>query len=136
MSVEMSGWDTLDRALADAERALKNERELADMMAEACAPAVKAIASIIGTGRPWRETGLTAKDISVALDKESRVGGAVSVAIGASPKRAFIVRMLERGTSYSPAFPALRPGWDVAEGQVKAAITSGLRRLLPTLAKG
>ncbi len=133
-SLQMSGFDVLQRQLAAAADQLADEKAIGAMAVEAAKPAVDAIAAIVGTGSPWEETKLTRADISAQVAKDSPPG-VVKIAIG-SKRRSWILRLQEFGTRNQPAHPALRPGWDSTASTVKSGIVPGLRALLPSLRSG
>lgn len=133
MSVKSEGFSAISDAFDEAARALSDEPALTTMMLAAAQPAVARIAQIVGTGSPWQESKLTRADIGAAVNKEGALGSRVAIDIGASPKRAFILRFIEFGTSKMRPYPALRPGWDATKDDLRARIVAGLRELLPSL---
>jgi HK97 gp10 family phage protein len=134
-SLQLEGFQEIDKKFGALYAALRDERVIAAMMIEAAQPMVDAAKAIVGTGVPtWIESGDTARDIGVEIDKERAVGSSVAVSVGAH-RRSPILRFLEFGTSEQPAYPVLRPAWDQTRGAVSASIVAGLRSLVSSALK-
>ncbi len=127
MGVKAEGLDRVDQKLERDIQTLSDERLIVGIVLEAVQPAVDAAKAIVGTGSPYRETGLTREDIHATVNKESAVG-VVKVSIGASKRNAYKLRFLERGTSKQRAYPVLRPAHDSTRSQVMASIAAGLMK--------
>lgn len=127
MGVRLEGWDEAFGTLDKMVRVLEDERAIAEVALEGVKPMVRAVADRIGTGSIWRESGMTRRDIHASIDKES-APGLVKIAIGATKKHAFKVRLNEFGTSKQPAYPSLRPGHDETISTVTSNIVKGLAR--------
>jgi len=129
MGVKCVGFDSAFGKLEEAARALDDEKKVGEIVLNAVAPMVDRVKDLIGTGSAWKETGDTRADIHAEIDKESEVG-TVKVAIGASKRHAFKVRLNEFGTSKQPAYPSLRPAHDETIGEVKESVAHGIVELM------
>jgi HK97 gp10 family phage protein len=129
MGVKLEGFREAFDSLERAAKALDGERQVSDIALKAVEPMVQRVKDRIGTGSPWRESGRTKADIHASIDKESEVG-TVKIAIGASKRNAFKVRLNEFGTSKQPAYPSLRPAHDEAIGEVSKGVVDGLLSLM------
>jgi len=129
MGVKCVGFSEAFGRFGAAADALEDEKKVGDIVLSAVAPMVERVQDYIGTGSAWKESGDTRADIHASIDKESSVG-TVKVAIGASKKHAFKVRLNEFGTSKQPAYPSLRPAHDETIDEVKEAVAHGIVELM------
>jgi HK97 gp10 family phage protein len=100
------------------ERALQDERGLAEAMLTAAQPVAAAARDNI-----QKLTGQTADQVTAWIPEEKREAGKVRVLVGikgpdvlGKESRSFIGRFLEFGTSKMRAFPWLRPATDAQGG--------------------